>query len=74
MISVNRLRNQKSDFTVQDWMMDSGAFTELARFGHYRYSVQEYADSIIQWKSCGNLMAAVSQDYMTEPSYWRRLA
>lgn len=67
MISVNRLRNRKSDFAVNDWMLDSGAFTELFRFGHYRSSVQSYAEQIKRWKQCGTLLAAVSQDYMTEP-------
>jgi hypothetical protein len=67
MISVNRLRNRKSDFAVNEWMMDSGAFTELSRFGHYRHDVQSYADVIKRWKTCGQLLAAVSQDYMTEP-------
>jgi hypothetical protein len=67
MLSVNRLRNRKGDFTVNNWILDSGAFTELFRFGHYRHSVQEYADCIKRWKTCGTLLAAVSQDYMTEP-------
>jgi hypothetical protein len=67
MISVNRLRNRKSDFAVNEWIMDSGAFTELARYGHYRHSVQSYAEDIKRWKSCGRLLGAVSQDYMTEP-------
>jgi hypothetical protein len=66
MISVNRLRRRKSDFAVKDWICDSGAFTELFRFGHYRHSVQEYADCIKRWKNCGNLLAAVSQDLMCE--------
>ncbi len=66
MISVNRLRNRKSDFVVHDWMMDSGAFTELLRFGHYRDAVQVYANQIKRWKSCGQLLAASSQDYMCE--------
>src|SRR5436853_7177742 len=66
MISVNRLRNRKSDFSVNAWMLDSGAFTELARFGHYRNSVQEYADCIKRWKTCGELLTAVSQDYPCE--------
>jgi hypothetical protein len=48
MLSVNRLGNRKSDFKVNEWMLDSGAFTELARFGHYRHSVQEYAECIIR--------------------------
>ena len=67
MISVNRLRNRKSDFKVNQWVMDSGTFTELFRFGHYRHSVQEYADRIKRWKTCGTLLAAVSQDFMSEP-------
>jgi hypothetical protein len=66
MISVNRLRLRKSDFNPHDWMMDSGAFTEISTHGEYRTSVQEYADQINRWKVCGNLLAAVSQDYMCE--------
>lgn len=67
MISVNRLRNRKSDFKVNQWMLDSGAFTELFRFGSYRSDVQSYAKMIARWKTCGQLLAASSQDYMCEP-------
>jgi hypothetical protein len=66
-VSVNRLRNRKSDFAVGDWIMDSGAFTEISTHGRYRHDVSEYANQIRRWKSCGNLIAAVSQDYMCEP-------
>jgi hypothetical protein len=65
-ISINRLRRRKRAFSVGDWVMDSGAFTEVSTHGRYRSSVQEYADEIIRWKSSGNLLAAVSQDYMCE--------
>lgn len=47
--------------------MDSGAFTEISTHGTYRHSVSEYADQIKRWKSNGNLLAAVAQDYMCEP-------
>jgi hypothetical protein len=67
MISVNRLPNSKSDFAVNEWMLDSGVFTELARFGRYRDGVEVYAEQIKRWKTCGQLLTAVSQDYMTEP-------
>jgi hypothetical protein len=67
MISVNRLHNRKSDFAVNEWMLDSAAFTELARFGHYRSDVQSYAEQVKRWKTCGRLLAATSQDYMCEP-------
>ncbi len=66
-VSVNRIRNRKSDFAVGDWIMDSGAFTEIATYGHYRHGVEEYAEQIRRWKNCGNMIAAVSQDYMCEP-------
>lgn len=67
MVSVKRLAARKSDFTVSEWMMDSGAFTELKDYGHYRQGVEEYAAQIKRWKSCGTLLASVSQDYMCEP-------
>ena len=65
-VSVNRLRNRKSDFVVGDWIMDSGAFTEIATHGHYRESVDSYVEQINRWSKCGNMLAAVSQDYMCE--------
>lgn len=66
-ISVNRLRDRKADMTVGDWIMDSGAFTEIATHGHYRESVDGYVAQIERWRHCGNMLAAVSQDYMCEP-------
>lgn len=66
MVSVNALRKRQSDFLVNDWILDSGAFTELSRFGRYRYSVEDYASEVSRWSRCGNLLAAVSQDYMCE--------
>ncbi len=65
-ISVNRLRERRSHFIVGDWIMDSGAFTEIAQHGGYRHPVSDYAAEIRRWKDCGNLLAAVSQDYMCE--------
>lgn len=68
-ISVNRLRskNRRSYFKVKDWIMDSGAFSEIANHGRFRYPVSEYADWINKFASCGNLVMAVAQDYMCEP-------
>jgi len=66
-ISINVLRKRKSDFTVNDWIMDSGAFTEISTFGHYRFPVEDYASDINRWKICGKLEYAVCQDYMCEP-------
>lgn len=66
-VSVNRLRYRKSDFRVRDWILDSGAFSELVRLGAYRDGVGHYAAQIHRWQRCGRLLAAVSQDYMCEP-------
>ncbi len=67
MVSVNVLRNRRSDFVVNDWMLDSGAFMEIKLHGDHRYSAAEYAVAVNRWSRCGNLLAAVSQDYMCEP-------
>lgn len=66
-ISVNRLRRRRSDFPVNAWVMDSGAFTEIATHGRYRSSVAEYAADIRRWAGVGQLEAAVAQDWMCEP-------
>jgi hypothetical protein len=66
-ISVNAIRKRKSAFTVSDWIMDSGAFTEIAQYGGYRERPSVYAAQIRRWCGNGNLLAAVAQDYMCEP-------
>lgn len=71
-ISVNRLRDRKSVFAVKDWIMDSGAFTEVSTHGGYRSGEAEYAREIRRWAKCGNLLAAVSQDYMCEDFILKR--
>lgn len=67
MVSANTLRTRKSDFAVNDWVMDSGAFTEISTHGDYRSTPEEYGDVVLRWRSCGRLVAAVGQDYMCEP-------
>lgn len=65
MISVNRLENRKSDFPVNRWMLDSGAFTRITS-GKGHLDPIEYANQIDRWRSCGDLAAAVTQDWMCE--------
>lgn len=67
MVSVNRLRSRVRPFEVREWMMDSGAFTELDRHHGYRHPPEEYAGQITRWRTCGQLVAATAQDYMCEP-------
>lgn len=66
-VSVNRLRDRRGAFAVGDWIMDSGAFTEISTHGRYRHDVSSYAAEIRRWAGNGRLLAAVAQDYMCEP-------
>lgn len=66
MVSANTLRRRVGDFEVNDWIMDSGAFTQVVMQGGFQQTPEEYADHIHRWRSCGNLLAAVTQDYMCE--------
>ena len=65
-VSVNVIKKRKSPFPVNEWIMDSGAFTTIAKHGGYPEPVIVYAEQIRKWKNNGNLIAAVSQDYMCE--------
>lgn len=67
MISINRLRDRVSDFLAGEWLMDSGAFTEISTHGEYRTSDAEYVSQVRRWSRCGKLIRAVSRDYMCEP-------
>lgn len=67
-ISVNRIRGRKKAVPSAAWIMDSGAFTEIATHGKYRHGVEEYAAEINRWAYPGSgLVAAVAQDWMCEP-------
>jgi hypothetical protein len=65
-ISVNVIAKRQSSFPVNEWIMDSGAFTTIAKHGCYPEPVSVYAEQIRKWKGNGKLVAAVSQDYMCE--------
>ena len=67
MVSATQLARRQSDFQVGQWILDSGAFSEVARHGGYRISPADYAALIRRWASCGQLLCAVAQDYMCEP-------
>lgn len=66
-ISANILRGRKSPIEINTWILDSGAFTEIAKYGKFRFNVKEYADLINKWRIYGNMELAVCQDYMCEP-------
>ncbi len=67
-ISINRVRTRRKRLPCQDWILDSGAFTEISTYGCYRHPPEDYAAEVRRIARLGgNLLAAVSQDYMCEP-------
>lgn len=66
-ISINRLRGRRKPVECNDVLVDSGAFTELAKYGRYRYGVEEYASQLRRIHNAVAITAAVAQDYMCEP-------
>jgi hypothetical protein len=65
MISINRLIDRRSRFPVKRWILDSGAFTRITTgVGHLPADV--YIAEIDRWSTCGDLAAAVTQDWMCE--------
>lgn len=67
MVSANVLRGRKSGFPVGEWIMDSGAFTTVNKYGGYPEPVEVYAEIIRRFATSGTLLAAVAQDWMCEP-------
>ncbi len=67
-ISINRMRVRKKPIGAR-LIVDSGAFTELEKYGTYRHSVDEYAAQLYRLHTSGaaDIMGAVAQDYMCEP-------
>jgi hypothetical protein len=47
--------------------LERAAFTEVTTHGQFLRPPEEYAEQVERWSRCGNLVAAVSQDYMCEP-------
>lgn len=67
------LFDRKSNFQIDvPWLFDSGAFTEISQFGCHRLSATERARQVSRWAQCGELLAAVSQDWMCEPTVIQR--
>lgn len=67
MISHNVLRDRVSDFGVNEWILDSGAFTQIKKHQEFQTTPREYAEDVVRWSRCGKMRAAVTQDYMCEP-------
>jgi hypothetical protein len=67
MLSINTVRGRLREIRLNNWILDSGAFTEISTHGKWRSEPETYAAEVNQWKNTGKLLAAVSQDMMCEP-------
>jgi hypothetical protein len=66
MVSVNRLAARRTRPQLRKWIMDSGAFTTLFLNGRYLDSPEAYAARVWHHRNDGELLAAVTQDFMCE--------
>jgi len=81
MISANalvRINNgvlqvRKAPIRVGRWMMDSGAFSQVTKYGDFIMSPEEYVRIAVRFQDCGDLACIVTQDYMCEPDVIRML-
>lgn len=65
-ICINAIKERKGPFPCHEWIMDSGAFSTIAKYGRFPDSPAVYAAQIRKWKDNGKCVAACSQDYMCE--------
>lgn len=59
-VSANRLWKRRSLFKVNDWIMDSGAFSEIEKHGKFIHPKEEYLDVYLKFLPD----FFVSQDYL----------
>lgn len=68
MLSFNRIADTRTaPIQIKKWIGDCGAFTLLERFGRFPTPEEDYAAKINKWAGCGELMAAVSRDWLCAP-------
>ena len=68
MLSAYALRGRKSPPSVGRWMLDSGAFTQVTKFGDFVQSPADYVRLAVRFQDAGMLACIATQDYMCEPS------
>ncbi len=69
-ISRRRLQNRRTfPRAVTRWVLDSGGFTEMHKFGEWRLSSSDYATQVMRYADeIGHLDWVAPQDWMCEPS------
>jgi hypothetical protein len=55
MVSVNRLKDRKRGLRINDWIMDSGAFSEISTHGRW---TEPYAEQVSQ-EGCSLLLLKI---------------
>jgi len=69
MLSYNMLRKIKTTWDINiPFMMDSGAFAVILKYGKYPFTLEEYAEGIAKWHPD----IAWTMDYPCEPSVQKR--
>lgn len=73
MMSRRRLEKQRPRRCSVPWVMDSGGFTELAKFDGWTIGPEQYADDVRRWSARLNgLEWCAPQDWMCEPEMVER--
>ena len=67
-IKDGRVRTRKAPICADRWMLDSGAFSQITKYGDFIMSPAEYVRLAVRFQHCGRLACIVTQDYMCEPS------
>lgn len=76
MVSAYAVRDRKSDISInanQNWMMDSGAFTQVTNFGDFVICPEKYIRIAMRFEHSGRLDCIATQDYMCEPDVINKL-
>lgn len=68
MVSRNTMPQHRLPIAAAPWVLDSGGFTELGRFGEWRMPRKDYAALVGRYRDeVGSLLWAAPQDWMCEP-------
>src|SRR5437660_123414 len=73
-VSRNRLVGHVTELRARTrWILDSGAFTEITRFGRWTVPPRQYAGEAKRWQTqIGRLDWASIQDVMCEPDMLKK--
>lgn len=67
-VSRRTLPSRKKIKPIGRWALDSGGFSELSMYGHWRTSAARYAAEAQRWQEWGGMDWAAVQDWMCEPA------